>query len=323
MCREKVMVMTSVWPDALKVLEAKFDLRRCDEVEDRIAFLKAQGKGCRAVITSGHDRLGEDELQYLPDLELVSCTSAGFDEIDFDALTRSGIPLTNTSEALKDQVADTALMLILAARGDLIRCDTYVRSQEWGRAGPYPLLHSLKGQRAGIIGLGAIGLEIAARLTPMKLEIGYCSRSPKNVAFPYFENPADLAEWADVLIVAVPSSAETDDMIDHEVLTKLGPNGTLINIARGSVVDEVALVACLTKGQIASAGLDVFKNEPNPNPELTGLPNVVLYPHQASGTIETRAAMAQLAVDNLVAHFEGHPLLTPVGVGNKSTRDAS
>ena len=313
MNKPQVMVMSPIWPAALKVLAARFDLLRADEAADRDAFLKATGKDCRAVILNGHGSLGPDQLRHLPKLELVACTSAGFEGIDHAALHRAGIALTNTSQALRDDVADTALMLILATRRELVAGDAYVRTGAWGRDGPYPLLSSLRGKRAGILGFGAIGQEIAARLAPMKLEVGYCARRQKDVGHRYFQDPAALADWCDILVVVVPGGPGTEGLVGRDVLTNLGPKGTLINIARGSVVDEAALVDCLATGKLGSAGLDVFLNEPNPDPALTALPNVVLYPHHASGTVETRGAMAQLAVDNLIAHFENKPLLTPVG----------
>ena len=170
----------------------------------------------------------------------------------------------------------------------------------------------MRGKKAGIVGLGNIGKAIARRFEPLGLEIGYTARSPKQVRHGYFENATKLADWSDILVVIVPGGKETDGMIDAEVLTALGPTGTLINVARGSVVNEPDLIEVLSTGKLGSAGLDVFYNEPNPNPTLTALPNVTLYPHHASGTVETRDAMAQLVVDNLHAHFQGQPLLTPV-----------
>lgn len=312
MTHSKVMVMSPIFPAALANLDAQFDLVRCDQAEDRETFMRSNGKNCRAVILNGHVRLGTDELEYLPDLELVACTSAGFEAIDVAALKRSGIAMTNTSQALRDDVADAAVMLMLATRRNLLSCDAYVRTGQWGTDGPYPLLSSLKGKRAGILGFGAIGQEIAARLLPMKLEIGYCARHQKDVAFPYFSDAEMLADWCDILFVIIPGGKETYHLVGRDVLAKLGANGTLINVARGSVVDETALVDCLTTGKLQSAGLDVFQNEPHPNPALTMLSNVVLCPHHASGTTETRGAMAQLAVDNIAAHFQKKPLLTPV-----------
>ncbi|MGJ8609636.1 MAG: 2-hydroxyacid dehydrogenase [Octadecabacter sp.] len=320
MTKQQVMVMSTVFPSALPSLAAQFDLLRCDLAEDRDVFLRENGKNCRAVILNGHVPLGAEELQHMPNLELAACTSAGFESIDLAQLDRAGIALTNSSLALKDDVADAAVMLLLATRRNLVQCDAYVRSGQWGQDGPFPLLSTLKGKRAGILGFGTIGQEIAARLLPMKLEIGYCTRTQRDVDFSYFSDAATLAAWCDIMIVVIPGGAETHHLVGRDVMTKLGPAGTLINVARGSVVDETALIDCLTSGKLMSAGLDVFQNEPTPNSALTSLPNVVLYPHHASGTQETRGAMAQLAVDNIAAHFQGRPLLTPVMTSNQTFR---
>ncbi len=168
MSKPQVMVMSTVYPSALANLEAQFDLLRWDQAEDRGAFLRSNGKNCRVVILNGHVPLGENELKHLPSLELVACTSAGFEAIDLEQLSRAGIALTNASQALRDDVADAVLMLLLATYRNLVQCDAYVRTGQWGQDGPYPLLSTLKGKRAGILGFGTIGQEIAARLTPMK-----------------------------------------------------------------------------------------------------------------------------------------------------------
>jgi len=320
MSSPQVMLLSPLPPAALRNLEAHFEVLRCDETVDRTAYLKEMGQKCRAVLLKGHVEFGEAELKLLPNLEIAACSSAGVEAIDHDALLRAGISLTNVSQALKDEVADTALMLILAARKSLLSGDAYVRSGDWGKHGSYPLLSTLKGKRAGILGLGTIGQEIAARLAPMKIEIGYCTRRQREVTFPYFPDAAALATWCDILVVVVPGGQETKALVNQEVLNKLGPDGTLINLARGSVVDEIALIDCLRDGQLGSAGLDVFQNEPHPDPALTSLPNVVLYPHHASGTRETRDAMAQLAVENLFAHFNNHPLPTPVNSPSQPQR---
>ena len=174
------------------------------------------------------------------------------------------------------------------------------------------LLSSIRGKRAGIVGLGNIGSAIAARLLPLGCDIGYTARSRKPVDHLYFADVLSLATWSDILVVIVPGGEVTKAMINAPVLEALGPAGTLINVARGSVVDEPALIDALSNGKLGNAGLDVYWNEPNPDPALTSLPNVTLYPHHASGTVETRDAMAQLVVDNLAAYFAGTPLLTPV-----------
>lgn len=312
MTKQDVMVLYPARPKAMAQLEAAYNLHRADEAADRNAFLAEYGPRCTGLVTNGHADLTRADLEHLPNLEIVACSSAGFENIDAAALRERRIAFTNSSDALCDDVADTALMLTLACRRHLITGHDYVKSGDWGRKGMYPLLSANKGKRAGIVGLGTIGTAIARRLEPLKMEIGYIARSVKPVAYRHFDDLLALAEWADVLVLAVPGGPQTEGMIDAPVLEALGPQGTLVNIARGSVVDETALIEALSSGKLGSAGLDVFLNEPNPDPALTSLPNVTLYPHHASGTVETRDAMAQTVVDNLAAHYAGQPLLNPV-----------
>lgn len=310
--RQDVLVMDAPRPKALAQLEAQYRLHRYDTADDKMALLADVGPACTAIATSGHTPLGAEHLTHLPALKIVACFSAGYEAIDDDALRARGIAFTNSSPALCDDVADTALMLTLAARRGLVAAHHYVTSGAWGREGMYPLQSSIGGKRIGIVGLGTIGAAIAARFGPLGVEIGYTARSEKPVPHQYHADVLSLAAWSDVLIVIVPGGPATQGMINAEVLAALGPQGTLINVARGSVVDEPALIAALQSGQLGSAGLDVFVNEPNPDPVLTALPTVTLYPHHASGTVETRDAMSQTVVDNLAAHFAGRPLLSPV-----------
>ncbi len=317
MTKPNILIMSTLRPFALDRLAEEFVVHRYDTANDKDALLQEVGADCRAVIINGKDTLGQAQLSQLPKLEIVACTSAGFEGLDHLALEKRGIALTNASLALKDEVADTAVMLTLSTLKELVRADRHVREGKWQREGHYPLLHTLTGKRAGIFGFGAIGAEIATRLQAMRMEIGYSSRRARELPYPYFPDVAALADWSDVLIVAVPGGAETRKVVDADVLARLGAHGVLINIARGSVVDEAALIDCLQSGDLGAAGLDVFENEPNPNPELTALPNVTLYPHHASGTVETRQAMTQLAVDNLIAHFMGKSLASQVKASPK------
>lgn len=312
MSKPEVMVMSEPRAKAMQQLEEAYTLHRFDLAEDKPAFLAAFGPGCEAVVLSGHTTLGTAELDQMPRLRIVACISAGYESIDVAALQERGIPLTNSSESLLDDVADTALMLTLAARRQLIAGHAYVQSGTWGQKGMYPLLSATNGKKAGIVGLGRIGMAIAERFKPLKLEIGYTARSAKPVDYRYFADVVALADWADILVAVVPGGDDTKGMISKQVVEALGPDGTFVNVARGSVVDEPGLIEALSSGKLGSAGLDVYLNEPNPDPALTSLPNVTLYPHHASGTVETRDAMSQTVPDNLAAHFAGRPLLTPV-----------
>lgn len=310
-----VIVAYPLRPRFMAELSARHTLHRLDLAEgaEREAVLDAAGPVATAMVVNGHVTVDRALLDRLPALRLAACSSAGYDLMDVAEMTRRGIALTNTSVALVDDVADMGFLLTLAARRRLIEADAYVRSGDWGRKGMFPLTTSAAGKRAGIVGLGNLGAAVAKRYEAIGLEVGYSGRKPKpGVAYRYFPDPVALAGWADILLVSTPGGVETEGLISAEVLDALGPSGSFVNIARGSVVDEAALIAALREGRIASAGLDVYRDEPGPDPELTALPNVVLYPHHASGTEETRDAMAQLTLDNLAAFFAGEPLLTRV-----------
>lgn len=310
-----VIVAYPLRPRQMAMLEETYTLHRLDlaKGEERDALLRKAGPICTALVCNGHVTIDETLLSQLPALKLAACSSAGYDQMDVEAMTRRGIKLTNTSEVLCDDVADMALLLMLAARRRLPQGDRYVRSGDWALKGMMPLTTSTSGKKAGIVGLGRIGIAIARRCEAVGLTVGYYGRTEKaDNDFAYFDDPVKLADWADILIVATPGGPSTEGLISAEVLNALGPTGSFINIARGTVVDEPALIGALQERRIASAGIDVYLNEPNPDPRFATLDNVVLYPHHASGTEETRDRMAQLTVDNLAAFFAGRPLLTPV-----------
>ena len=301
----------------MQVLEQRYTLHRYDlaDAAGQAALLTGPGQRCEAVVTNGHHPLTRAMIAQLPALKVVACASAGYEMIDHEALTERGVVLTTTSDALFDDVADTALLLTMAARRSLVAAHAYVASGDWGRKGMFPLQTSLRGKKLGIVGMGRIGQAMIARAQAVGLETAYFSRTAKTgTGLPFQPDLLALATWADILVVIVAGGAGTRNLIDDRILRALGPQGTLVNVSRGSVVDEAALIAALRDGGLGSAGLDVFWNEPTPDPALTALPNVTLYPHHASGTVETREAMAQLVVDNLAAHFAGQPLLTPVNL---------
>lgn len=310
-----VLVVYPLRPRQMAMLEETYTVHRLDLLtgETREAFLVETAARCRAMVVNGHVAVDDALLARLPALKLAACSSAGFDQMDVAAMTRRGVTLTNTSDVLLDDVADMALLLMLAVRRRLVVGDRYVRSGDWARKGMMPLTISAAGKKAGIVGLGRIGLAIAKRCEAVGMTIGYYGRSRKaGNDFAYFDDLVKLAAWADVLLVATPGGTETEGLISAAVIDALGPTGSLVNISRGSVVDEPALIRALQEGRIASAGLDVYVNEPNPDPAFAALDNVVLYPHHASGTEETRDRMAQLVIDNLAAFFAGKALLTPV-----------
>ncbi len=313
--KPEVLVIYPTLPPQMAVLAERYTLHRYDlaDTDAKADMLADAGRRCEAVVTNGHAALTREMIAQLPALKVVACSSAGYETIDVAALTERGIKLTNTSDALADDVADMALLLTMAARRALVAGHVYVTSGDWGRKGMFPLQSALRGKRLGIVGMGHIGQAIIARAEAVGLDVAYFSRTEKpQVARPFQPDLLRLAEWADILIVIVAGGAGTRNLINADVMRALGPQGTLVNVSRGTVVDEAALIAALRDGHLGHAALDVFWNEPTPDPALTSLPNVTLYPHHASGTRETRDAMSQLVVDNLAAHYAGQPLLTPV-----------
>jgi lactate dehydrogenase-like 2-hydroxyacid dehydrogenase len=271
------------------------------------------GPGIRAVVTSSFEGIDAAMMNRLPDLELIAQVGVGYDAVDLAHARSRGISLTNTPDVLTDDVADLAIALMLAVFRKIPQYDAYARSGAWAAKGYPPLTRKLSGSRIGILGLGRIGHAIARRAAPFAGEIAYYSRHPiDDVAYRYAAGPVSLARSVDVLVVATAGGKETAKLVDAEVIEALGPSGVLINIARGSVIDEDAMVAALLDGRLRGAGLDVFADEPHIPEALFGCENVVLLPHQGSATEETRAAMNQLALDNLTAFFAGKPLITPV-----------
>ncbi|WP_265502420.1 2-hydroxyacid dehydrogenase [Paracoccus beibuensis] len=310
-----VLVMTQIRQPAMSRLEEAYTLHRHDLLDaDGQARLRAETKNrVRAIVTNGHTPLTADMIAALPRLEIVASVSAGVESIDTRALADRDIPLTNSSPALLDDVADMAMLLTLAARRDLVRAHNYTASGEWGRSGMYPLQSRTAGKRMGIVGMGHVGQAVAHRAAASNIEIAYTGRRRKpDLSWRFEPDLVQLARDCDILVAAVAGGPDTRGIISREVLSALGPQGTFVNVARGSVVDEEALIDLLSSGGLGNAGLDVYLNEPRPDPRLTALPNVILYPHHASGTVETRDAMAMLVVRNLAAHFAGHELLTRI-----------
>lgn len=279
---------------------------------DKEAMLRAQASSIRAVVGVGGTIYDRALLDQLPALEIIGVHGVGYDGVPLDYCRQRGIRVTNTPDVLTEDVADVALALVLMTSRRLIEANRHLHSGAW-RQTQFGLATKPAGKRAGILGLGRIGKSIARRLEAIGMEIGYHGRhAQENCTLHFFPSLIELARWCDFLIVACPGGAATRNLVNAEVLAALGPDGTLINIARGSIVDEPALVQALRSRVIKSAGLDVFAHEPAVPAELLSLDHVVLLPHVGSATAETRRAMADLVVENLRAHFAGHPLPTPV-----------
>lgn len=289
-----------------------FTLVRGWEAPDRDALIAEVGPRVRGLAAGGHVAIDGALFDRLPKLEIVSSFGVGYDHIDAAEAGRRGIVVTNTPDVLTDEVADLAIALLLATLRHIPQVDRYVRAGKWLDK-PYPLTATLRGRKVGILALGRIGRAIARRLEGFGVEISYHGRSRQaDVPYGYYPTLVGLAEAVDTLISVAPGGAETANIVNAEVLAALGPNGVFVNVGRGSVVDEPALVAALRDGIIMSAGLDVFADEPRVPPELIAMDHVVLLPHVGSASVETRRAMGQLVVDNLVSWFSGKGPMTPV-----------
>jgi lactate dehydrogenase-like 2-hydroxyacid dehydrogenase len=266
----------------------------------------------RAIAVGGEGKVDAALLASLPALEIVSVLGVGYDGIDVAAAKARGVVVTHTPNVLNDDVADLALALMLATARQLPAADRYVRAGDWSR-GPMPLTRRMSGARLGLVGMGRIGQVIAQRAAAIGMPIAYTARKAKpELPYRYLPTAKALAAEIDFLVVITPGGAGTRKLIDAEVLAALGPQGIVVNVARGSVIDEAALIDAHERGTIAGAGLDVFENEPEVPERLRALPHVVLTPHVGSATAQTRQAMADLAFANLRAHFAGEPLPSPV-----------
>jgi lactate dehydrogenase-like 2-hydroxyacid dehydrogenase len=272
--------------------------------------LRARVRGIATEANRGADR---PLIAALPKLEVICVFGVGTDAVDLAAARERGVPVTNTPGILTDEVADLAIGLMLASARQIPFADRYVRDGSWASKGPIPLGRSVGGKTMGVIGLGGIGRAIANRSAAFRMRVIYTGpRRKPDAPYEYVADVVDLARQSDYLMVACKGGPDTHHLVSAAVIDALGPKGTLVNVARGSVVNEAALISALAEGRLGHAALDVFENEPNPSPDLLKLPGVIVQPHHGSATVETRTAIGQLMIDNLSAHFAGRPLLTPV-----------
>lgn len=270
------------------------------------------GESINAIVNRGKSHVDGDMMDRLPDLRIIASHGVGYEKIDAGAAAARGIGVTNTPGVLDDDVADLAIALLLATIRNIPSADRFVRTGEW-RSGSFPLTHTLRDRYVGMVGLGRIGSAIARRLEGFGVSIGYHTRRPVENGYIHFPDLEALAEAVDTMIVIVPGGPGTEKLIDARILKALGPEGILINVSRGSVVDQDALIEALSTGALGAAGLDVFSQEPSVPETLCNLPNTVLTPHIGSGTHYTRRLMGQLVIDNLIAWDEGGtpPSLVP------------
>ena len=290
--------------------------------DDPADFLSEHGDEITAVVTSGRTGVDAELMAALPNLGAVVNFGVGYDTTDVDAAAARGVLVSNTPDVLTDCVADTAVGLVIDVMRQFSAADRYVRAGRWPKDGNYPLTRQVSNKRVGIIGLGRIGGAIAKRLSAFGCVICYHNRHAVDGSqYTYVGSPVELARGVDVLIVAAAGGAGTQGLVSHEVIEALGSDGYLVNIARGSVVDEAAMVDALAGGRLAGAGLDVFADEPNVPDTLLAMDNVVVLPHVASGTVETRAAMEELTLRNLDSFLKSGELVTPVPMPSRVGAD--
>ncbi|KAH8949464.1 hypothetical protein BDL97_10G033200 [Sphagnum fallax] len=307
-----VLMLKMMMPYLRDSLESKFTLYPLWEQSDKEGYLAQNAQSIRGLVTWTGSTVDAELLNKLPKLEIVSAFSVGVDKVDLRKCKERGIAVTNTPDVLTDDCADLAIALLLSSMRQVCAADRYVRKGCWPKLGQYPLTYKMSGKRLGIVGLGRIGMAVAKRAEAFSCKISYFARSEKSgVPYKFYDTVLELANNSDMLVITCALTKETTHIVGRKVLDALGPEGFLVNIARGPVVDEQELVKALIEGRLGGAGLDVFEKEPQVPQELWNMDNVVLLPHVGSGTWDTRRAMADLAVSNLEAHFAGKPLLTP------------
>ena len=307
-----LLVIGEITPRMDARLTPSFTLHYTDRIDDVPAFLAREGHAIAHVLTDGHNGVPRAWMDALPALKLISNYGVGYDAIDVGLAGERGVLVTHTPGVLSDEVATTALMLMLACYRNLLARDAFVRDGSWPEKRHMALSRSADHRRVGILGLGRIGLALARKLEPFHAEISYHNRTRRDVPYRYCPDLEKMAADAEVLFVVTPGGSETHGIVNREVIDALGPDGMLVNVSRGSVVDEPALVAALEEGRLGSAGLDVFADEPNVPAALLAMDNVVLTPHIGSATEETRQAMGDLVVDNLLQHQADGRVISPV-----------
>jgi lactate dehydrogenase-like 2-hydroxyacid dehydrogenase len=309
----EVILLGPSKPLIVRGLEAIGTVHKAAEAKDSNAFYAAHS-GVRAIACCAtSELLGDAFMRRLPKLQIISSFGVGYDHIDAKAAAAHGVIVTNTPEVLTEEVADTALGLLLCTVREFPQAERYLRAGKWMQK-PYPLTKgTLRNRTVGLVGMGAIGQAIARRLDAFGVPVVYHARQPRpQLRYRHYPKLVDMARDVDTLMVIVPGGPATANMINADVLNALGPNGILINMARGSVVDEPALIKALADKRIMAAGLDVFAKEPQVPQELIAMDNAVLFPHVGSASVHTRDRMDQLVVDNIAAWAAGKPPLTPV-----------
>jgi lactate dehydrogenase-like 2-hydroxyacid dehydrogenase len=308
---DKVLVYSRFPKSLMQRIGERFELWDAGGKPPHEVFTTHELADIRAMITAGSTPLGGEMMDRMPNLGAIVCYGTGYDGVDLKAAAARSIAVGHSPGANASSVADIALTLMLGAVRRLMVADGYVRGGDWAASRPSPMMRpqqGMRGRKVGVYGMGAIGRKIADRAAAFETEVGYFSRSRHDVPYQYFPSLQDLADWCSVLLIAVRAGPETNHAVNADILKRLGADGYVINIARGSVIDEAALIAALKDGTIAGAGLDVYAREPNPPGELTALPNVMLTPHIGGHTLESHHGMQACVMANLAAYFAGKPL---------------
>jgi len=310
-----VILQTMAMPPRItERLGNRYEVLRLWESQNTDELIEARGSEVRAILTMGHGKVDAGMIDPLTNLEMSSVMGVGYDGVDVRHALANGAATTNTPGVLSAEVANLAIGLVLSVTREIPKADAYVRDGRWLKA-DFPLNRTIVGRPIGVVALGGIGLAVADRLTALGAHVTWTGPRPKpDAAYPYEPDIARLAAQSDGLVLCCPGGPATRHLVNRQVLNALGPDGWIVNVARGSVIDEEALVESLMAKRIWGAGLDVFEAEPKVPSALFDLDNVILQPHQASATVATRNAMADLAVENLDLHFAGKPLKTPVRV---------
>ena len=308
---KNLLIMTEMPQYFVNLADKNFNTHKLWMQNNEDQYLLEIKEKVDAIAVMGGYKITPSLMKNMPNLKIIACYGVGYDAIDIDYAKSLNIKVTNTPEVLNDEVADTAIALMLCVYKQIINADNFARSNSWIN-GDYPLTKKFTGTKLGIVGMGRIGKAIAKRAEAFDCKISYHSRNKKDVKYTYYNDLNELAQEVDTLCIITPGGKETEKLINKKVLDNLGKNGVLINVARGSVIDQDELINYLENKSILAAGLDVYTNEPNIPEKLISLKNTVLLPHIASGTVETRNAMGQLVFDNIKNYFENKPLISKV-----------
>ena len=308
---KNLLIMTEMPQYFVSLADKDFNTFKLWTKENEDHYLSEIKTEVDAIAVMGGYKITPELMKGMPNLKIIACYGVGYDAIDINCAKSLGIKVTNTPEVLNDEVADTAIALMLCVYKKIVAADNFARNNSWAK-GEFPLTKKFTGTKLGIVGMGRIGKAIAKRAEAFDCEISYHSRNKKDVKYKYYSDLNALAKDVDTLCVITPGGKETEKLINKEILSSLGKNGVLVNVARGSVIDQDELIHFLENNLILAAGLDVYINEPNIPSELINLENTVLLPHIASGTVETRNAMGQLVFDNIENYFQNKPLISEV-----------